>query len=111
MTQLEVFQRKALQVSSEDNVAVALVDLRAGDTVSLGGREWTIRSQVGAKQKFALRDLGLGDSLVMYGVIVGEASEAIPQGVSLSTANVRHQRAPLRKRASRYDWEPVDVSR
>jgi altronate hydrolase len=111
MTQLEVFQRKALQVSPEDNVAVAVVDLHAGDTVSLGGREWSIQSQVGAKQKFALRDLRPGDSVIMYGVVVGEVSEGIQQGTALSTANVRHQRAPLKKRAASYDWHPVDVAR
>src|SRR5215469_17246561 len=111
MNELQLFQRKALKISNEDNVAVALVDLRAGDTVSVGGNKWTVKTPVGAKQKFALRDLEAHDLVKMYGVVVGEASQSIPQGAALSTANISHQRAALNKRASSYEWRPMDVSR
>src|SRR5579871_4146758 len=99
MNELEMFQRKALKISPEDNVAVALVDLRAGETVSVAGNKWTVETPVGAKQKFALRELRPHDLVIMYGVVVGEASERIPEGAALSTSNVSHQRAPLTKRA------------
>jgi altronate hydrolase len=111
MKELELFQRKALKISPEDNVAVALVDLRAGETVSVSGNKWTVKTPVGAKQKFALRDLRPHDLVMMYGVVVGEATEGIGEGAALSTANVSHQRAVLTKRASSYDWRPMDVSR
>src|ERR1700758_1607218 len=111
MNELELFQRKALKISPEDNVAVALVDLRAGETVSVGGWKWTVKTPVGAKQKFALRDLRPHDLVMMYGIVVGEASEGIAEGAALSTANVAHQRGELTKRATHYDWHPMDVSR
>jgi altronate hydrolase len=111
MSELELFQRKALRISAEDNVAVALTDLRAGDTVSVAGGNWTLQTPVGAKQKFALRDLRPGDSVIMYGVVVGQASEAIVEGGALSTANTRHQRGALKERAQSYEWHPPDVSK
>jgi altronate hydrolase len=111
MSELELFQRKALRISAEDNVAVALTDLRAGDTVSVAGGKWTLQTPVGAKQKFALRDLRPGDSVIMYGVVVGQASEAIVEGGALSTANTRHQRGALKERAQSYEWHPPDVSK
>src|SRR5215469_6403090 len=111
MNELELFQRKVLRISAEDNVAVALTDLRAGETVSVAGGKWTLQTPVGAKQKFALRDLHPGDSVVMYGVVVGKAFEAIAEGGALSTANTRHQRGALRKRAEFYEWRPTDVSK
>ena len=111
MNELELFQRKALRISAEDNVAVALTDLHAGDTVSVAGGKWTLQTPVGAKQKFALRDLCPGDSVIMYGVVVGQASEAIVEGGALSTANTRHQRGALKERAQSYEWHPTDVSK
>jgi altronate hydrolase len=111
MNELELFQRKALRISVEDNVAVALTDLCAGESVSVAGGKWTLQTPVGAKQKFALRDLSPGDSVVMYGVIVGQASQAIAEGGALSTANTRHQRGALKKRAESYEWRPTDVSK
>ena len=37
MTELKAFQRKVLQLSEQDDVAVALVDLRAGRSYSPRG--------------------------------------------------------------------------
>jgi altronate hydrolase len=111
MNELELFQRKALKISPEDNVAVALVDLRTGETVSVDGGKWTVKTPVAAKQKFALRELRPHDLVMMYGVVVGEALEGIAEGAALSTANVSHQRGALTKRAPHYDWRPMDVSR
>jgi altronate hydrolase len=111
MTELELFQRKALQVGSQDNVAVALSDLSAGDTVVVGGSRSIIHSSVPAKHKFALRDLKAGDSIIMYGVVVGQACEPIPAGEMVSAANTRHQSASVVARAASYKWRSPDVTR
>ena len=44
-----------------------------------------------AKHKLALVDFKPGDLVLMYGMVVGEATAAIPRGGLLSTRNVRHR--------------------
>src|SRR6266481_5482390 len=57
MTELHQFGRRALQVSPEDNVAVALDDLPAGEAIVIGDHRLVLRSPVRSKHKFALNDL------------------------------------------------------
>jgi altronate hydrolase len=78
----------ALQLDPRDNVVVALATLEPGATTSFGCAAAEI---IPAKQKMALTDLKPGDLIVMYGMVVGEAVEAIPRGSLLTTHNIRHR--------------------
>ena len=44
-----------------------------------------------AKHKLALIDFKPGDLVIMYGMVVGEATQAIARGGLLSTRNIRHR--------------------
>jgi altronate hydrolase len=82
----------ALQIDPCDNVIVALVPLASGTTVRFGaGSSCTASENIPAKQKMALVDLQPGDLITMYGMVVGEATQAIARGGLLSTRNVRHR--------------------
>jgi altronate hydrolase len=85
----------ALQIDPRDNVIVALVPLAPGATVRYGTESsllsCTVTENIPAKQKMALADLQPGDVVTMYGMVVGEATQAIPRGGLLSTRNVRHR--------------------
>src|SRR6185436_18224868 len=63
---------KVLQLNPRDNVLVALQNLVQGDAVTLSGQSYSLASNVPAKHKFAIRDLSVGDSILMYGVVVGK---------------------------------------
>lgn len=101
---------KILRVHPEDNVAVALTDLKKGDAVGLSGMSCLLSSDVPAKHKFALRDLAPGEAVIMYGILVGRAAETIRAGESLSTRNTRHEAAVFHDRSGEYDWTAPDVS-
>jgi len=99
-----------LQLDPRDNVLIALTDLKPGERVDFGGRTYSLLKNVPAKHKFATRDLGIGDAVIMYGVLVGKALKPIAAGELLTLSNIRHQAAPFREHSGDYQWSPPDVS-
>jgi altronate hydrolase len=102
---------KVMQLDPRDNVVVALVGLKAGEQVAFCGKTCSLATDVPAKHKFATETLAPGGSIVMYGVLVGKATEAIQQGEVLTTRNVRHEAAPFHEAPVEYRWRAPDVSR
>ena len=80
-----------LQLDARDNVLVALAPLSAGTVVRYGHASCPVTEAIPAKHKLALVDLAPGDLILMYGMVVGEATAPIPRGGLLSTRNVRHR--------------------
>jgi altronate hydrolase len=84
-----------LQLDQRDNVLVALAPLAVGTVVHFGSppsaASCPVTEAIPAKHKLALVDLSPGDLVLMYGMVVGEATAAIPRGGLLSTRNVRHR--------------------
>lgn len=106
-----LLHRRVLQLDATDNVAVALRNLSAGETVLVGGQPCVVASPIPAKHKFALRDLKAGDPVIMYGVLVGKATQPIRRGELIATSNVRHEAAETHPREASLSWTAPDVSR
>ncbi len=81
----------ALQIDPRDNVLVALVPLVAGTTVTVGHVSSPVTENIPPKHKLALIDFKPGDLVIMYGMVVGEATQPIARGGLLSTRNTRHR--------------------
>jgi altronate hydrolase len=47
----------------------------------------------------------------MYGVLVGKATQAIPQGSALNVLNIRHDALSFQEKTKEQRWNPPDVSR
>ena len=103
--------RKALKLDPRDNVIVALFPLEAGEIVTCDGNAYTIAERVPPKHKFAAIDFEPGNDIIMYGVLVGKASQKISRGQLLSTKNIRHDASPYQRRNQSLDWTAPDVSR
>ena len=101
---------KVLQLDPKDNVLIALVDLKKEEVIDFEGQTHTLIANVAAKHKFATNDLAVGDQIIMYGGLVGQASVAIPRGGLLTTANVRHQASAFHEKSATYQWTPPEVS-
>jgi altronate hydrolase len=101
---------KVLRIDPRDNVLVALTPLPAGEPLTFGGEQFVPLSEIPAKQKFAIRDLAVGDEVVMYGGIVGLIRQAIPRGGLLSTRNVQHDASGFGPKVGNYSWSAPDVS-
>jgi altronate hydrolase len=101
----------ALKVHPNDNVIVALQDLRQGQTVSYEGKDYMLKESIPAKHKFFEHDLQAGDTITMYGVTVGKAQHFIPAGSIMNTENTKHAADPFTFRPYHYKWTAPDVSK
>lgn len=104
-------QKKVLKVNPIDNVAVALVDLKQGEDVTLDNFTYEIIKDTKAKHKFVTEDLAVGDSIIMYGVLVGKASQSIQKGEVITTENVKHQSAKVKRKTKTTSWTAPDVDK
>ena len=102
---------KVLKIHQNDNVLVALADLKAGETVAYNGTSINLTSDVPAKHKFAQFEMIPNQEVIMYGTLVGKAVETIPAGGILSTANVKHQASSFGAKTADFNWLAPDVSK
>ena len=92
-----------VRITAQDMVAVALRPLKAGETVSFGAGEITLRSDLLMGHKAALRDIRKGEPVIKYGYPIGEATEDIPAGAHVHTHNLK----TLLSGEKEYEWHPV----
>jgi altronate dehydratase large subunit len=79
-----------IRVHQRDNVAVALMDLAAGETITLPwGGELKVTEQIPASHKFALVDLEVDQGIWRYGQPIGAASQKISKGCWVHTHNLK----------------------
>ena len=67
--------KEMVRITPRDMVAVALKPLKAGETVSYGDGEITLRDDLPMGHKAALRDIRKGEAVIKYGFPIGEATE------------------------------------
>ncbi len=82
----------ALRLKDEDDVAVALRLLTAGQTVRFGNDAIAVRSEIPSGQKFATHPIALGALIHKYGQVIGKASAAIGPGEHVHVHNVEGTR-------------------
>ena len=104
-------EQKILKIHPSDNVLVALDNLGNGETIRLEDHTIQSKQTVKAKHKFALTDLNKGDTILMYGGIVGKACQFIGKGEVLTTENVSHKADSFGKRIPQLNWEQPDISK
>lgn len=104
-------QKKLIKVHPSDNVAVALINIAKGDVISFENQTIEATTAVKAKHKLALEDFAVGDEIIMYGVLVGKASEPIQRGEVLTINNVKHQSAKVSKKTATIGWTPPNVDK
>ena len=100
-----------LKVHREDDLLVALQDVKRGETVEHNGHSMVLLDDIPAKQKVIVRDVSVGEHLRMYGIVVAQARHVIRQGQVITTANVVHATEDLRDSAAPPVWQAPDVSR
>jgi altronate hydrolase len=102
---------KFLRIHPDDNVLVALADLKKDQTISFNGATVSLPQDVPAKHKFTLQAMAVNNEIRMYGVLVGKATRPIPPGGVITTENVKHESAAYIGRTERYNWKAPDVSK
>jgi len=100
-----------LKIHPDDNVLVALSDLKADQTVSYQGQSYTLLENIPAKHKFYMSDMQTGDDVRMYGTLVGKVQYPLKAGSLMTTDNLKHAAAPYAYRPYQYTWKAPDVSK
>ena len=95
--------KEMVRITGQDMVAVALKALKAGETVSFGSGEITLKEDLPMGHKAALRDIRKGEAVIKYGFPIGEATEDIPAGGHVHTDNLH----TLLKGEQEYEWHPT----
>jgi altronate hydrolase len=104
-------KQTVLKVHPQDNMLVALTDLKAGQVVHYEGQGYTLLDNVKAKHKFAADFIPQGGDIKMYGVLVGKAQVDLPVGTVITTANIKHAANDFVTGERHTDWVIPDVSK
>ena len=103
--------KKLLKVHPSDNVAVALLNLVAGDIINFNEEDITVLSDVKEKHKIALDTFNVGDRIIMYGVLVGKAASIIKKGDVLTVNNVKHESEKVFGKTGTIGWTAPNVDK
>lgn len=103
-------QNAIIKIHPNDNVVVALRDLKKGEKLKYGNEEYSVIEDIPAKHKFYMNNMQPGDAVIMYGVLVGRAQTNSSAGSLVTTVNLKHAAEPYAYRANDYIWHKPDVS-
>ncbi len=98
-------ETKYLKINPADNVAVAIVDLKAGELIALNDTQIVLNQDVPAGHKFALQDFPEGENVIKYGYPIGHATSGIKKGDWVNENNIKTNLAGLLE----YTYNPVNV--
>ena len=105
--------QKILKIHPNDNILVALTDLKKGDHISFENQDYVLQNDIAAKHKFAMSNFVEGASIFMYGVLVGKAKKEILRGGLISTSNIIHdtEAYSVQEFAEQATWVVPDLSK
>ncbi len=78
-----------MKLAPQDNVAVALRPLRAGEAVAIDGHALTVDRDVAIGHKIAACDIAAGATITKYNCPIGIATQPIAAGHYVHTHNVK----------------------
>lgn len=84
-----------LRIDENDNVAVALSEIRRGEKLSFPGGTVTAREDIAAGHKLALSKIEPGGAAVKYGHPIGTATAAISAGAWVHQHNLKSALGPV----------------
>lgn len=102
---------KVLHIHPSDNVLVALGDLAKGESVIFRDQTFKLPEDVPGKHKVAMKDFLPGDEIIMYGVLVGKATEAIAKAGLIHTGNIKHASNENYSKKRDIPWSAPDVEK
>lgn len=92
-----------LQLAINDNVLVALQDIKINTELLFEGKVIVIKEEVAAKHKFFIHDMEIGEEILMYGVLVGKLQHSVKSGEKMTISNTQHA-------AEEYAYREFDYS-
>lgn len=89
-------KRDAIAIKPKDNVATAIRDLRAGESVTVGRGEELLTlpvvQDIPYGHKLAVMAIARGDDILKYAAVIGRATQDIAAGAHVHVHNVESLR-------------------
>ncbi len=86
----------ALLINSKDNVATALRDIDANESVTVGEnkkkKSISVKEKIPFGHKFATKTIKKDGNIYKYGEIIGKATKSIPEGYYAHIHNIESLR-------------------
>lgn len=98
-------ETRCLKINPADNVAVAILPLRAGETICICGKEITLRADVPAGHKVTLKNFIKGENVIKYGYPIGHTIKPMAQGSWISEREIETNLSGLLE----YSYQPTTV--
>ena len=98
-------ETRCLKINPADNVAVAILPLRAGETICICGKEITLRTDVPAGHKVTLKNFIKGENVIKYGYPIGHTIKPMAQGSWISEREIETNLSGLLE----YIYQPTTV--
>ncbi|MCQ2226332.1 MAG: altronate dehydratase family protein [Bacteroidales bacterium] len=97
-----------LKINADDNVAVAISELKNGTEVVVDGTNIVLKNNIPAGHKFALATMAQGQNVVKYGYPIGHATANVEAGELMDHNNIKTNLAGLLN----YTYNPqlIDVA-
>jgi hypothetical protein len=77
----------------KDNIAVALADLKAGETITLKSGPVELKENISYQHKFSIRDIGMDENIIKVGETIGKSTAKIQSGCHVHVHNMKGLRA------------------
>ena len=100
-----------LQINDDDNLLVALQNLKKGTEIIHNGNRIILQDDIDAKHKFTTEAIPMNGEAIMYGVLVGISKQAIPKGGLVHTFNLHHASQEFKGKIKDYHWSPPNVDK
>lgn len=81
--------RNIIKINKNDNVVVALKDLKIGDVIDIEDKVIIIKDDVNRGHKIAIKDIKVNEMIVKYGFPIGHAISDIEKGKWIHTHNAK----------------------
>ena len=98
-------ETKYIKINKDDNVAVAISPLKAGEEIVIDGQPITLVDDIPAGHKVTLKDMAEGENIVKYGYPIGHALCDVKKGSWISEKQIKTNLAGLLE----YTYNPTKV--
>jgi len=95
------------RINPQDNVVVALQNLKAGENLQVDSNAITLRSDITAGHKVAVKEIAQGENIIKYGFPIGTAACNIAAGDWVHTHNTKSKLGDLLEYSYEPDWKPL----
>ncbi|HPU63292.1 MAG TPA: altronate dehydratase family protein [Mobilitalea sp.] len=98
-------------INQDDTVGVALKDIEAGFFLDCRFGSLTLKENIPAGHKFALKDIVDGEPVIKYGHTIGYAVGYIPAGSHVHTGNLKTSLGEILSYTYKPDYDDLEVTK